>query len=126
MSSKEKIKNYEKERALIFETLLDAKAMIPGSYKQLLLRCGKSNCWCHHVEGGGHPLRRITWTENGISKTKAIPKKDTNWIKEVTDEYRNFRKMRRKLKKLEAKCKQLLDKYEKELIKKTRQLKDYL
>ena len=126
MSSEEKILNLEKERTQILKYLLDAKEIIPGSYRKLIVRCGKPNCWCHHEEGGGHPFRRITWTENGVSKTKAIPKEDIQWIKEVTNSYRKFRKMRRKLKKLEAVCKELLDKYEKELIKRTRKLRDYL
>jgi len=126
MSSDKKIKNLEKERAEILRCLLDFKMMIPGSFGELILKCGKKNCWCHQKKDGGHPLSRITWTENGVAKTKAIPKEDIEWIKEMTDSYRAFRQLRRKLKNLETTCKQTIDKYEREVVKNTRKLRDYL
>ncbi len=40
----------------------------------------------------GHLFRRITWSENGRSNTKVIPEEDINWIKELTENYREFQK----------------------------------
>ena len=85
-----RIKNLEKKRSLIMKEILSFRSMIPGAFKIVYCKCGKENCWCYQKKG--HPFRRITWTENGLSKTKAIPQKDVDWIKEVTGNYRKFRK----------------------------------
>ena len=126
MSSNEKINKLEKARALILKDLLELEEMIPGSYKSLFHKCGKPNCWCSEQEQGGHPFQRITWTEEGIAKTKTIPKDDVDWVKKVTSRYRTFRRLRRKLKNLEARFKLTLNKHEKDLVKQTRKLRNYL
>lgn len=126
MSSDKKIKKLEQARSSLLRDLLELENMIPGSYKSFLHKCGKLNCWCNQQEEGGHPFRRITWTEEGTSKTKTIPKEDVHWIKEVTNRYRAFRRLRRKLKNIEVHFKLALDQYEKDQIKKTRKLRIYL
>ena len=98
--------------------------MIPGAFKEVYRRCGKENCWCH--EGGGHSLRRITWSEQGASKSKAIPEQDVDWIESATSNYRRFRGKRRQILKLDKALKALLDVHEKEVVKKSRLLREYL
>jgi len=122
--SRAKLKNLVKKLTIILKELLSFHLMLPGSFNEVYCKCGKENCWCHDKDG--HPFRRITWSENGLSKTKAIPKEDTNWIINVTKSYRIFRKKRREIKKLEKQLKGLLDDYEKNIIQKTRKLKNYL
>jgi len=124
MSTPNEIKNIEKKRTQIINELLNFRLMIPGSFKEVYRKCGKRNCWCH--DKAGHLLRRITWSENGHSKTKAIPEKDIDWIKEATENYREFRKKRKEIQKLDKNFKELLDAYEKGIIKKSRLLRDYL
>ncbi len=124
MSTPHEIKDLQQKRTLIVKQLLNFRLMIPGSFKEVYRKCGKQNCWCH--DKAGHLLRRITWSENGHSKTKAIPEKDIVWIKKVTGNYREFRKKRKEIQKLDKSFKELLDAYEKETIKKSRQLRDYL
>lgn len=123
MSSIERMKNLEKKRSIIMKEILSFRSMIPGAFKIVYCKCGKENCWCYQKKG--HPFRRITWTENGLSKTKAIPQKDVDWIKEVTGNYRKFRKKCKEIKELQDGLKNLLDEYGKEIIKKSRQLRDY-
>lgn len=98
--------------------------MLPGAYKEVYCKCGKPNCWCY--KEGGHLFRRITWSENGRSKTKAIPEDDIGWIKGLTDNYREFQKKRRQIKELEALLKELIGEHAKALIKKSRQQRNYL
>jgi len=124
MSTTNEIKNIERKRTQIITELLNFRLMIPGSFKEVYRKCGKQNCWCH--DKAGHLLRRITWSENGHSKTKAIPEKDIDWIKEATENYREFRKKRKEILKLDKNFKELLDAYEKGIIKKSRLLRDYL
>ena len=108
----------------LLEKLLRESRMMPGAYGEVLVKCGRKNCWCQ--KGQGHPFRRITWSENGKSKTKSIPEKDIPWIIEVTNNYRTFRKWKRKLFVLETKIKIELNLWEKKQVKKTRKLKKYL
>ncbi len=126
MSSPEQIKNLEKKRNLLLRELLAYGLMIPGAFKEVYRKCGKENCWCSKPDAASHLLRRITWSENGHSKSKAIPEKDIYWIIEATRNYREFRKKRRELQRLDISFKQMFDAYEKEIIKKSRLLRDYL
>lgn len=98
--------------------------MIPGAFKMVYRKCGKQNCWCY--EGGGHSLRRITWTEQGVSRSKAIPERDVDWIESATSNYRKFRGKRREIFELEKTLKALLDDHEKAVVKKSRLLREYL
>lgn len=124
MSTPHEIKDLQQKRTLIVKQLLNFRLMIPGSFKEVYRKCGKQNCWCR--DKAGHLLRRITWSENGHSKTKAIPEKDIDWIQKATGNYREFRKKRKEIQKLDKSIKGLLDAYEKDTIKKSRQLRDYL
>jgi hypothetical protein len=137
---KKKIKTLEKLMSQVLEEMLSTKTMLPGSYNKVYCRCGKRNCWCYAKGKGkgkgkskskskdkaGHPFRRITWTEKGVSKTKAIPEKDVDWIKEVTENYRKFRKKRKEIQKLEESIRRLLEDYREHIVKKTRRLREYL
>lgn len=139
MSSKKhekKINELKKLISQVLEEMLSIKTMLPGSYNKVYCRCGKRNCWCYAKGEGkskskskdkaGHPYRRITWTEKGVSKTKAIPEKDVDWIKEVTENYRKFRKKRKEIQKLEESIRRLLEDYRNHIVKKTRRLREYL
>ena len=123
MSTLKQIKALEKKRARILDKILSAKFMIPGAYKKVYCRCGKKNCWCY--SGKGHPYRRITWSEEGRSRTKSISERNIGWIKEVTQNYRNFKKEQKKIKEYEERLKELLDKHSKKIIVKTRMKKEY-
>lgn len=124
MSTLDRIKKLEKQRSQILNQILSIPSMLPGAYKEVHCKCGKPNCWCY--KSGGHLFRRITWSENGQSKTKAIPEQDVSWIKELTGNYRQFQKKRRQIKELEGALKVLLGEYAGGVIKKNRRLRDYL
>jgi len=123
MSTK-KIKKVENERSAIIDRLVSTEMALPGAFKEVLRKCGKANCWCK--KEGGHPYMRITWSENGVSKTKAIPKNDAEWIVRVTSNYRTFRQLRCDLKKLENQSRKLIDVFEKKMVNETKKLKGYL
>lgn len=128
-----KTKTLEKLMGQALDEMLSIKTMLPGSYNKVYCRCGKRNCWCYgEVEGKkdkdkpAHPFRRITWMEKGVSKTKTIPEKDVDWIKQVTENYRKFRKKRKEIQKLQENIRRLLEDYRMHIVKKTRRLKEYL
>lgn len=125
MSSINQIKKLEKERSQIINELLDYKDMIPGAYNEVFCKCGKDNCWCKQ-ENKGHLFRRITWSENRRSMTKAIPEDDVSWIKNVTQNYRLFKEKLKRIKNIENQINKLLNDLSKSIIANTRKLKDYL
>ena len=106
--------------------MINVSHMIGGSFSIIYRRCGKPNCWCSNKEKQGHPLMRITFTEQRKSKTKAIPSNDEEWIKEMTDNYRYFRKNFQKLRQCENDLNELLNQFEQEVKTKTKGFRDYL
>ena len=124
MSTLQRIKNLQRRRDQLLNEALAFRLMIPGAFKVVYRKCGKPNCWCH--DQPGHPLRRITWSEQGVSRTKAIPEQDVDWIKSATGSYREFRRKRREIQKLDKRLKALLDAHEKEVVEKSRRSRDYL
>ncbi len=124
MSTLDRIKELEKQRTRILKQILSIGSMLPGAYKEVYCKCGKPNCWCN--KKGGHLFRRITWSENGRSRTKAIPEEDISWIQELTGNYREFQRKRRRIKELEGLLKDLLGDHATTAIEKSRQSRDYL
>lgn len=98
--------------------------MIRGTYVEAYRKCGKANCRCAKEEQG-HPIYQISWTKGGKSRSKAIPRKDISWIKEMTGYYKKWRSIRTNLRKLEEEIKILFDKREDVIIKKTEKMRKY-
>ncbi len=123
MSSKTKVVSLEKRRSILIERLVQTAEMIRGTFYETLRKCGKENCRC--AEGAGHLSCRVTWTENGKPKTKAVPPDDTAWVASMTTNYGAFKTARRKLRAEERELNALLNHLEEELDSKTRRKRDY-
>ena len=124
MSIENDLENVKKMITELIERIIQIKAIIPGTYKEVYRKCGKSYCWCAQKEKG-HPFKRITWSENGKTRTKAIPDEDIAWIKEMTANYKIFRLNRQKLREYEQRIHKLLDKYEEKIVDDTRKTRGY-
>lgn len=125
MSTRNKIKIIGKQIARILEDLRGITSMVRGSYRKIYRRCGKPNCWCS-TSTTGHPRYRITWSQDARPRTKSIPQKDIEWIKEMTGNYRKYRQLRAQLRVNTNKFKAVLDQLEEEVILKTKKKRDYL
>ena len=124
MSTRRKMRATEHRRSLLMEEILTTELMVRGAFGQVYRRCGKPTCSC--VESEGHLSNRITWSENGKSRTKAIPIEDIDWIKSMTRNYKVFRKARQNLRKLAERLSVLLDELEGEIVNRTSRKRDYL
>ena len=124
MSTPERIKQVHNQQKRLLKQMLSLDLMIPGAFREVHRKCGKQNCWCH--DKPGHPLRRITWSEQGVSRSKAIPKKDVQWIRRATKNYKEFRAKRKQIQRLERDLKALLEAHQKEVVRKSRLLREYL
>ena len=125
MSTFKKLKKIEKQRSLLLSELQLIGHMIRGTYVETHRKCGKPTCWCAN-ESKGHPSYQISWTKNAKSRSKAIPRDDIFWIKEMTGNYRKWRTIRSNIRKLEEELRNLIYKLEYDIIKKTEKLRKYL
>jgi hypothetical protein len=125
MSIVKKLKSVKESRNKIVTELIETRSMLRGSFEINYRRCGKATCWCATSEEG-HPCNRITGRKDTLGFTITIRKEDVEWIKQVTQAYKRFRKLRQKLRELNEEERLLLNQLEEELVEKTRKLRDYL
>ncbi len=124
MSSQTRIQQLERQRQTLIKELVHTQQMIRGSFGTAYRKCGKPNCWC--AQGTGHPINRITWTENARSRTQAIPAEDIAWIETMTHNYKRFRKNRQALRALERQINSVVDELEAKIVAETKRQKVYL
>jgi len=123
MSSIKRLKNLENQRKALLDELLEIREMIPGSYNEVGLKCGKKNCWCYKDEKMAHISKRITWSESGKSRMKTIPDESVPWIMEMTEKHRTYRRIRRGLRQIDNLYNEALDRMETEIVENTREEK---
>jgi hypothetical protein len=124
MSTPNKIKKLEQQRQALIAQLLETQAMIRGSFGTVYRRCGSLNCWC--ADGEGHPVDRINFSDDGRSRTKAIASNDVEWAKQMTNNYKRFRKNRQALRALEKKLNIAIDEFETKVVEKTARQRKYI
>lgn len=112
---KQKIRKLAQRGHDLLDQLLQIQPLLRGSFTQIHTRCGKPNCWCAQSPKG-HPHLRLTWSENGHLTTRKIPAQAAERVRELTQNYRQFRALRRQLLALQAQAQELLDHYEQSLI----------
>jgi hypothetical protein len=106
-------------RRRLIKQLLQDQRILQGSFNRVYTRCGRANCWCAQ-ERKGHAHTRLTWSEDGTRTTRSVPAEQIERVIELTQNYRQFRSLRRKLKAHEARVKDLLDQYETALVAEAR------
>ncbi len=119
-----KIEENENTRRNLIVDLIKVKKMVKGSFCQIHVKCGKKNCWC--TTGKGHSHWRMSIKEKGKSFSRAVPPEEYDWIKEMTTNYREFKKLRKQIIELETETKNLLDSYESDCTKQSKKGKTYL
>ena len=124
MSKQIEINNLERQRAELLRAITTIYPMIPGSYNEVNRKCGKSNCWCRS-SALGHPFKRITWKECGVSSTKVVGDDDVDWVVEATGNYKKFRSMIASLEQIEFRLHEVLRELAAEIIEKTRREKQW-
>ena len=117
------IKAEEKRKELISQ-LFEKKEMVRGSFCEIFVKCGTKSCYCN--TGKKHSHKRMSWHEKGISFSRAVPREDYEWIEEMTNNFREYKKIRKEITKVEKEIVALLDRYEEAILKKSRKGKPYL
>ena len=125
MSIPNKIRKLEQRRERLIGELLKTQAMIRGSFGTVHRKCGAPNCWCAQGSSG-HPLNRINYSKDGRSRTKAVKAQDVKWAREMTENYKRFRKNRQELRTLEKQINQAIEELEAKIVDKTARQRNYV
>lgn len=123
MQALKQINALQIKRSRLLETLLNPPPMIRGSFGTHYVKCGGVNCKC--TRGELHPYNRITWSENGRQQSRVVHVKDINWIKEMTQNYRQYKKVKKELEKVDARLKEMLTRFEVETVEATRKMRGF-
>lgn len=103
----------------LLEEILKLRPILRGSFSRVHTRCGKANCWCAESPKG-HRHERITWSQGGTLSTRKVPPEQVDRIVTLTDNYRQFRALRRQLVELDDAIRKVLDQYEKAMLDQAR------
>ena len=71
-------------------------------------------------------MNRINYSDEGRSRTKAVRAEDVKWAKQMTENYKRFRKNRQKLRTLDKQINQAIDDLETKIVEKTARKNDYV
>ena len=113
------LRDLQRRQERLIGELLDVPPLLKGTVNKIYTRCGKPSCWCADSPGG-HAHIRITWNQNSKTVTRKIPADKLSRVRNLTDNYRNFRSLRRQLSELNIQIKQMLDCYQTALIEDSR------
>lgn len=104
---REKLRSVEHSRRELLRVLLEAGAMVEGSYLVVHRRCGKPNCAC--AEGPGHEKHYLGHSRKGGSKQVYVRQADREAVRPKAEQYRAFRQARADLMKLAHETADLAD-----------------
>jgi hypothetical protein len=103
----------------LLKQLLGEPLILRGSFHQVHTRCGKATCWCATAPQG-HAHLRLTWSEAGQLMTRKVPEAEAQTVRQLTKNFRIFKKQRRRLVSLGNQIENHLNQYEKARIQEVR------
>lgn len=116
---RKKLRERQRKQEKVLGELLEVRPILKGTVNKIYTRCGKPNCWCTNGPGG-HAHIRISWNQNSKTVTRKIPADKLSRVRNLTDNYRHFRSLRRQLSELNKQIKQALDCYQTALVEDSR------
>ena len=122
---RQRLRRSRRQQTQLLQQLLAVPALLRGSFSRVFTRCGKPNCWCARADQG-HAHARIIWSEAGRLITRKVPANQVDQIRQLTANYRRFRRLRRALDTADAQLGEWLDQYEQQQIVKLRKRLTFL
>ena len=113
------IRKLRKRQEEVLGELLELRPILKGTVNKIYTRCGKPNCWCANGSGG-HAHIRISWNQNSKTVTRKIPAEELSRVRNLTENYRHFRSLRRQLSELNKQIKNELNCYQTALVEDSR------
>ena len=95
--------------------LLRHRESIKGSVYEIHTRCGNPSCHCAKPDGVRHPATVLSWSEDGKTRIRSLPKAGRARIRRLTENYRRLRQSRASLVKLHREILAAVDRLERAL-----------
>ncbi len=95
--------------------LLRHRESIKGSVYEIHTRCGNPTCHCAKPDGVRHPATVLSWSEDGKTRIRSLPKPGRARIRRLTENYRRLRQSRASLVKLHKEILAAVDRLEQSL-----------
>jgi len=102
-----------KQRYKHLKVIFNNDALVKGGIYIINRKCGKPACKCATTDYR-HPSYYLYRSEQGDNQTIYIKRKDVGILKELTNNYKKFRKARAELMKIEKKMAEIINKIEEE------------
>jgi vacuolar-type H+-ATPase subunit I/STV1 len=102
-----------KQRYKHLKVIFNNDALVKGGIYIINRKCGKESCKCATTDYR-HPSYYLYKSEQGINQTIYIKRKDVDILKELTNNYKKFRKARAELMKIEKEMAEIMNKIEEE------------
>lgn len=96
----------------LIERITADKPMVKGSVYEMRRKCGKESCRC--ARGELHASKVLSWSEEGRTRLRAIPKGTVGELRTLTQRYQRFRRARARIVKLQQELITLIDQLEKQ------------
>lgn len=92
----------------LLDIFMDRKPMTKGTVYEMKRKCGKPGCRC--ATGELHASMVLSWSEDGSTRIRTIPKGKLTEVRSLTERYQKFRRARARLIKLQLEMIALIDK----------------
>ena len=119
-----KLKKLIARQSSLADELSKINSMLKGVHCVVHTKCGKVNCWC--VSEKGHRHERLSWREANRSCIRAIPSDDIPWVKEMTRNYKEFKKLEKTIIDTQNEINNSIEKLCEKIIHRTKRGKSYL
>jgi hypothetical protein len=96
-------------------SLLACRALLKGSLDELKTRSGKPSCHCASPQGPLHSAMVLSWSQQGRTRLRSIPRGEQARLRRLTAAYRQFRQTRARLVQLHRQILAAVDRLEKAL-----------
>ena len=94
----------------VLEVALARTPLVKGNVYEIARRCGTPNCSC--TRGQLHRNMVLTWSEQGRSRMRSIPRARVAELRKKSAEYLRFRRARAEVSVLHKKILKVLDQIE--------------
>jgi Family of unknown function (DUF6788) len=104
------LRDLQQQLSTLLESFLGRQPLLPGSLYTLRRRCGKPSCHC--AQGELHASTVLAYRGQGGPRNLTPTPEQLPAVRELTDEYRRFRKARTQLLRLQRQLLTLIERIE--------------
>lgn len=90
------IKKLLKTRSYLTRKLLLYREMLPGSFIERKITCGKKNCTCH-INKELHTAYQLSYREDNKTISKMIPAESVDQVRKQIDQQKRFNSIVKKI-----------------------------